>query len=335
MNTPEHLAAASPPAPDGYLELLSRAGRLRHRVRLGDHPIRAGRAYDNDLILDDPYVCPSHAELELVEDRLRIRDLGSRNGVVAPGGRRVHDEVWVESGQIFQLGRAKLRFLSTGFPVAPAREDRDASWLLRLFEKPAFLAPLLLGTAALSAWLTVLESATRMEPSALATRVATLALGLVLWALVWSAATRLSQHRWSFLSHCGVACGALWASAITETGLLYLVFALQLPTVWEPLLVAAGAPALILPLYGHLRFASGAPHRRLGLIATGVVCALLSLVAVFEYGVEDPFQDTPELSVPLKPPAFLLVDGESAAAFFERAAGLETVIEDRLSEDKE
>ncbi len=334
MNPQEHLADDVSTATGGYLELLSRAGRLRHRVRLGDRPLRAGRAYDNDLILDDPYVCPSHAELELAGDRLRVRDLGSRNGVVAPGGQRAHDEVWVASGQVFQLGRARLRFRSTGFPVAPAREDRRASWLLRLFEKPAFLAPLLLGTAALSAWLTVLESATRMEPSALATRVATLALGLVLWALVWSAATRLAQQRWSFLSHCGVACGALWASSVTETGLLYLVFALQLPTAWEPLLVAASAPALILPLYGHLRFASGASHRRLGLVATGIVCALLGLAAVFEYGVEEPFQDFPELSVPLKPPAFLLVEGESAAAFFQRAGGLEAVIEERLSNDK-
>ncbi|MDF1554335.1 MAG: FHA domain-containing protein [Deferrisomatales bacterium] len=334
MNTPEPFAATRPTAPGGYLELLSRAGRLRHRVRLGALPLRAGRAYHNDLILDDPYVCPTHAELELAGDRLRVRDLGSRNGVVAPGGRRTHDEVWVASGQTFQLGRAKLRFRSTGFPVAPAREDRDASWLLRLFERPGFLVPLLLGTAALSAWLTVLESAKRMEPSALATRVAGIALGLVLWTLVWSAATRLAQHRWRFLSHCGVACGALWASAATETGLLYLVFALQLPTAWEPLLVAASAPALILPLYGHLRFASGASHRRLGWIATGVVCALLALVAVFQYGVDDPFQDAPELSVPLKPPAFLLVRGESPAAFFQRAADLEAVLVDERTEKK-
>lgn len=332
MSTPDTPGAAAPTT-GGYLELLSRAGRLRHRVRLGAHPLRAGRAYDNDLILDDPYVCPRHAVLELAGDRLLVRDLDSRNGVVAPGGRRIHGAVWVASGQTFQLGRARVRFRGTGFPVPPAREDRDASWLLRCFERPAFLIPLLLATAALTAGLAVLESATRMEAAALAGRVAAVALGLVLWALGWSAATRMAQHRWRFLSHCGVACGALWASAAAETGLLYLAFALQLDEAWEPLLMAASGAALALPLYGHLRFASGASHRRLGLVAAGIACALVSLVAVFEYGVDAPFQDTPELSMPLKPPAFLLVHGESPANFLARAGRLEAVLGKQRSAD--
>ena len=51
-----------------FVEVLDRRGELLRRERLGDLPYRIGRAFDNHLVLDDPYVCPFHAAIERAED---------------------------------------------------------------------------------------------------------------------------------------------------------------------------------------------------------------------------------------------------------------------------
>ena len=46
-----------------FLEVLDRRGRLLDRHRIDRCPITIGRAYANDVIVDDPYVCPTHLRL--------------------------------------------------------------------------------------------------------------------------------------------------------------------------------------------------------------------------------------------------------------------------------
>jgi pSer/pThr/pTyr-binding forkhead associated (FHA) protein len=53
-----------------------------HRHRVDSLPIRIGRGYDNDLILDDDYAAPPRAGRAGRQGRLLLRDLGTRNGIV-------------------------------------------------------------------------------------------------------------------------------------------------------------------------------------------------------------------------------------------------------------
>jgi len=48
------------------------------RCAIGSHP-------SNDVVIDDPTVSRFHCELSIAADRVRVRDLGSRNGTVAAG----------------------------------------------------------------------------------------------------------------------------------------------------------------------------------------------------------------------------------------------------------
>lgn len=41
-----------------HVEVLGRTGEVAHRVGLVRLPATIGRAYDNDVIIDDPYVSP-------------------------------------------------------------------------------------------------------------------------------------------------------------------------------------------------------------------------------------------------------------------------------------
>jgi two-component system, NtrC family, response regulator GlrR len=70
------------------------------RCAIGSHP-------SNDLVVDDPTVSRFHCELVIAGDRLRVRDLGSRNGTVA-GGITIADG-WIHTGTALVLGHTELR----------------------------------------------------------------------------------------------------------------------------------------------------------------------------------------------------------------------------------
>ena len=42
-------------APLGYIEILDAKGHVSERVRVESFPIQIGRAYTNDIVVDDPY----------------------------------------------------------------------------------------------------------------------------------------------------------------------------------------------------------------------------------------------------------------------------------------
>lgn len=69
--------------------------------------IEIGRALDCDISLLEPALSRKHAELELLDDGLALRDLGSVNGTYVNGEKI--DSVYLEDGDILQFG--KIRFI--------------------------------------------------------------------------------------------------------------------------------------------------------------------------------------------------------------------------------
>ena len=67
-----------------------------------------GSHHRNDLIIDDPTVSRFHCEIVIAEDRVRVRDLDSRNGTVLDGVI-VIDAV-VRAGSLLRLGKTVIRF---------------------------------------------------------------------------------------------------------------------------------------------------------------------------------------------------------------------------------
>jgi ABC-type multidrug transport system ATPase subunit/pSer/pThr/pTyr-binding forkhead associated (FHA) protein len=65
--------------------------------------MKIGRHPDNDIVLPAPTVSLYHAEVEKIGQRYRLRDLRSSNGVFV-NGKVVSGEVWVQPGDIIQIG---------------------------------------------------------------------------------------------------------------------------------------------------------------------------------------------------------------------------------------
>jgi hypothetical protein len=106
-----------------FIETLARNGDVLHRQRVHALPIRIGRAYDNDFIVDDDYVAPRHALVDLdSNNKLVLHDLGSRNGVVKAGKRL--PSLALNGDTIVRIGHTSLRVRPVGFPVPAELLDR-------------------------------------------------------------------------------------------------------------------------------------------------------------------------------------------------------------------
>lgn len=194
-----------------YIETLARNGDVLQRHCVDALPIRIGRGYDNELILDDDYVAASHARIELDNaGRLVLRDLGSRNGLNHRGKRL--QEVVLSGDTVVRIGHTSLRVRAASFPVAPELEDRTFHrWEGAL---PGTAGVLLVGACALFArWLSdtqYFEFVRYFEALAWGVGAA------LLWAGVWSFANRLfGRHarlgRHLFVFGCGLAALSLVA----------------------------------------------------------------------------------------------------------------------------
>ncbi len=90
-----------------------------------DEPVSLGRGIDNSIVLKDKCASKLHVRIFAEGGRWRLRDLGSRNGVLVDG-QRVRGDVELASGMEIGFGEVRFRFTSEAepdqTPAAPVRE---------------------------------------------------------------------------------------------------------------------------------------------------------------------------------------------------------------------
>jgi transcriptional regulator with PAS, ATPase and Fis domain len=85
-------------------------------VEAAGAPVRVGTEPDNDLVLADDSVSRKHCEIEATSTGVRVRDVGSTNGVLV-GGIRAYD--------VLLPGDVKLQVGDTELHVVPLGETAD------------------------------------------------------------------------------------------------------------------------------------------------------------------------------------------------------------------
>lgn len=187
------------------VEILARNGEVLHRHRAASLPIRVGRAYDNDFILDDEYAAAHHAVIEEGPDgALSMRDLGTRNGL--NHGRKRVQQLTLSGDTVVRMGHTSLRVRPADFPVPSELRDRTMHGWEGLL--PGIVGVLLAGLVALL--VTWLFDA---QPFELLNYVLAPAAGIgaaLLWSSLWAFLnrlfgryTRLGRHL--FIFGCGMA----------------------------------------------------------------------------------------------------------------------------------
>lgn len=92
-------------------------------VTVGVQPVFVGRSPDCALVLTDPEASALHCEFQATDLGVRIRDLGSRNGVYV-GGVRITDAV-VTSRCVIEIADTKIAFIPSARESLPVAEQES------------------------------------------------------------------------------------------------------------------------------------------------------------------------------------------------------------------
>ncbi|MFL6672938.1 MAG: FHA domain-containing protein [Massilia sp.] len=296
-----------------FIETLARNGDVLHRHQVDALPIRLGRGYDNDYIVDDDYAAPRHALVELDGDgRLVLRDLGTRNGV-AHRGRR-HDSIVLTGDTVVRLGHTTLRVRAADFPVPPELVDRTRhGWEGAL---PGVAGLALTGAVALfTMW------AADTQSFQLIRYLQALAFGLaaaLVWSGLWAFGNRLfGRHarlgRHLFIFGCGMAAITLYELASTSIG---YAFSLEAFTHYGSHVAIALVAGMV---YFHLATVKPQRTRRFAVICAGLAVLGSGLALISNEQRNGRLADELYMSA-LLPPSMRATDDRSVDEFMAEVA---------------
>ncbi len=291
-----------------FVEILNPDGSLHSRQSFHHLPIRIGRSYDNEVILDDPHTAAHHALIEQNQlDELVLRDLGSINGI-SLNNQRENDFVIDGNGQ-YRLGHTRLRIRTRQFEVAPEQEDVTnhhwEGW------KPALAGLVLAGIASLAnTWFNDLSQSdfTRYLLAAIYMLIA--ALG---WAGIWALLGRLFTGHPRFGRQLFITGLALLTFECWENLSNLLAFAFS----WESLATFTSHPTVLisaLVLYFQMRTAGHKKPGRLKAYLAGLAVLTSAVLLTKQYQASNHFADQLYLSR-LYPPSLHLSSDQSREDF--------------------
>lgn len=278
------------------VEVRGRGGQLIERFRSASPILRVGRAFDNDLILEDEYACPHHLRIVREADLWRVEDLGSVNGEKPGPGSELR------SGDTLRVGQTTLHFYASEHPVPPARQ------LSTLGERVADLGrhPVWIGLALVTAFASVVDQLwnTAGEFEALPTLAQVplewVALGMI--AAIWALVGRVVRHRAYFLSHLSV--WLLYQLSDRAATFVAEVVAYNASASWIEvgLSQVSSVGLLALTLWASLSLATNLPGPRRTLAASLAAFAIIGTLYAQQLGWETHFSSTPDYYARLKAP---------------------------------
>ena len=295
-----------------WIEVLSRDGGVASRQRVEHGEARVGRAFDNDVVVDDPHVAAHHLRIFRGEDGgLVAEDLGSVNGLYAEHGRERVPRLALGAAPGLRIGRTILRVHDAARAVPPEKPltppRAHARWA-------AILTVALFALILFLNWLELTA-----EPSANLVLLPMLALATVLavWSALWAVLSRVFFGQAQYAVQLRIAATACIALVLWDQLAEVSSFAFA----WREMVEYGGLGAwavLGATCYAHLH-SIGPRHMR---AAMGLVLALIVAGAALQYVGKSETRNVIGQRATLgelRPPAFRLAPAASVDEFFQRA----------------
>lgn len=289
------------------VEILNPNGDVQARHTFPTLPIRLGRAYSNDVILDDPHTAAEHALIELNDQgQLSLRDLGSKNGLKINGKKYSRGELTGDT-QV-QLGRTLIRVRRSDYAHAEEILYRAHSHKQTLFRFAGAIAIICL-LALSNAWLGDIANNSLSD---YITSTLKWLCAAAAWAGIWALANRIFNRSANFGQHLLILSGALLAFDCLGYLYVFLGFSLSLEQV-----VRYQTPTqltlLAITFYAHLRLINHR-HRLLKILCAAFALLSSGVLLMNNYQKTNQYADRLYMSE-LLPPALRLSRNHSLAEF--------------------
>lgn len=304
------------------IEEINRLGHVIGRHRYDQMPVAVGRGYQNDLILNDPFVSPAHIIISEVNEGWRVEDQGSENGVKyklhSTGSRP--DQLL--SGDDIILGRTRLRLYSPAHPVVDAHLLPTKASLPQVIASPVIAATVIVLVLAI---LIVNELLTASKQTGidklLASTLPTFLFALA-WAGIWTFVGRVITHRASFLPHFIAALMLFLISMLTAIMSEYITYNLHdewMATVVEFVIVGAALAGLF---YINLINSTNVSRRSIVITSYSVAWSMLLVGLFMQYVNQPEFSPSPDYPTNLKAPFAKLAPSKTPEEFLKESEKL-------------
>lgn len=309
-----------------WIDVLSRHGEVSARQRVEGGEARVGRAFDNDIVLDDPHVAPHHLRIFHDENgELVAEDLGTLNGLLPEHGAQRATRLSLAKQPGIRIGRTILRVHDSRREVSPERlmtpPRAHARWAAGLGASLLFVLLVL-------EWLNLTS-----EPSANLVLLPLLGMVtvLALWTGGWAMTSRIFFGQARFALQARIALTACLALIAWDQFSEFVSFSFA----WREISEYAGLGAWVVlaaACWAHVR-ALNPRHMRM---AMGLVLALVTAGAALQFiGRSESQKSYGQRATlgDLRPPEFRLVPLASTEDFFKKAANTKVKVD--LARSKE
>lgn len=317
-----------------YLEVLDSRHRVRERVRVDSFPATIGRSYENDVILDDNFVCPRHAQVVRMEDgSFVVEDLGSVNGLFRPKGRNRLTRLSLVPGDAFRVGRTTVRFCTPDQQIADTSVD-GGSGMLRVVDRPLTAAAVMLAGIAVLGNAVFLSSYDDVNGMDFLVGLIIVGMALAFWAGFWAVGTRIVSSRFRFLQHIGWASALCALAYLADTVFGYISFALSSDAIGWVVVTPLFLILAWLFLYGHLSLASTLTKKTKHIIVGVIMGGIATLGMLGAYAESTTFSSHLVYDGTLKPISVRLVRARSADSFFADLEDLKRNADEEVEADR-
>lgn len=300
------------------IEILDRFGKVKERHKVQKFPVRVGRSYRNDIILDDQYVSPEHIEILLDGDgHILVNDLKSENGVYTLHPIKRHDVIQVEENLRLRLGHTDIRLRSENYPAKETFIDHGKPSQVHFMMTNILLLPvvfmLLAGILAMDQYV---QTVKEISFNQILSAILPVLIIVAVWCFIWSVVSKIVTHSFYFSYHIIFVCVLLSGFYFIETGFEYIEFIFPYANLEKNLTIISDLAFTILLLYGHLRQSAQFGRRKTRKISIIAASLIVGVAYLFAFVNMPEFKSEPVYSVFIKPPMFAVKQPKSIEAFF-------------------
>jgi hypothetical protein len=322
----DQVTAAVPGDPTVWVEILSRTHDVAWRHRFARGPITVGRAYDNDVVLDDAHVAAHHLRIVPEEDgTLVAEDLGSRNGVFLDRETERRTRVVLDGERALRIGNTLIRVRSAAHtvPEEQALVRSPPYWAIAI----ACIVGVF-GLAVLDLWLS--ETA-EVKAIRYFTPLLILTVAVCVWIAGWSVLTRVFRGHARFGLHFLIVAAGMLAYSVYDQAAEIGAFAFS----WTALATSSYIVAWLMfgaICFGHL-WVLGRGRLPLKLAIVAVLAAAGIAMQTLKQSEYRSNYGQPVVLRRLEPPALRMVTPQSEAVFFTDAAALRADLDKARTEE--
>ena len=177
---------------------------VHHYHKIESFPVTVGRAFDNDVILQDVTISPHHLVIEKEDDKVFIRNLSTENGTKIGRKKMTNERVEVDTPTDFQLSTIKARLLSTDMPVETTH-IKDCTGFFCIFSNPVWAIVLLAATIGLFVFERYANTPVTKEIFYYLNTILPSVWIILGITVVISGISRLATHRWEIIPAVSIA----------------------------------------------------------------------------------------------------------------------------------